>query len=95
MDDVGAAQELLDDGGDDAGGEREADQREDVDCLSSPSFQGRRPAIISTMAVATMAMEGRMKLRRMERRVVERQASSGPIPVRKSRNRPMGMLTRL
>ena len=36
-----------------------------VDCMSSPSFQGRSPATISTMAVTAMAIDGRMKLRRM------------------------------
>ena len=66
-----------------------------VDCMSSPSFHGRRPKTISPTAVTAMAMDGRMKLRRMERSEVERQANSGPMPVRKSRNSPMGMLTRL
>ena len=66
-----------------------------VDCMSSPSFHGRSPAIISTTAVTAIAIDGSTKLRRIERSVVERHASSGPMPVRNSRNSPMGMFTRL
>ena len=95
-DDAGAAEELGRDGGDDAGAEGEGNQREDAwRACRRRRVQGRMPAIMRTTAVATMAMPGRMKLRRMARREVERQASSGPTPVRKSRKRPMGTLTRL
>src|SRR5580698_2428583 len=47
------------------------------------------------MAVVTMAALGRIKLRRMLLKEALRHARSGPIPVRKSRKRPIGRATRL
>src|ERR1700678_3850526 len=47
------------------------------------------------MAVVTMAALGRIKLRRMLLNDALRHARSGPIPVRKRRNRPIGSATRL
>src|SRR5882724_4851936 len=63
--------------------------------MSSDAPQGRTPATISATAVPTTAIQGRIKLRRTERREVERHASSGPTPVRKSRKMPIGTATRL
>jgi hypothetical protein len=51
--------------------------------------------MMSTIVVTMIAMQGRTKLRRMARSEVDRQASSGPTPVRKSRKMPMGTATRL
>src|ERR1700748_1740035 len=47
------------------------------------------------MAVTTIAAVGRMKFRRMLLKDALRQASSGPMPVRKRRKSPMGSATRL
>src|SRR5277367_7168516 len=47
------------------------------------------------MAVTTIAAVGRIKLRRTLLKEALRQANSGPIPVKKSRKRPMGSATRL
>ena len=91
-DDVGAAQKLGRNGGDDAGGEREGNQR--IEAWPDRS-RGEALPRCRTIAVVTMAAAGRMKLRRMLLKDALRQASSGPTPVRKSRNRPMGMATRL
>ena len=40
-------------------------------------------------------MLGKIKFRRIDRSDVDRQASNGPIPVRNSRNNPIGKFTRL
>ena len=42
-----------------------------------------------------IAILGKIKFRRIDRSEVDRQASSGPIPVRNSRNNPTGNSTRL
>src|ERR1039458_5322677 len=53
------------------------------------------PPIINKIAVSTASDVGTTKLRRTRSSEVWRHASSGPMPVRNSRNSPMGTFTRL
>src|ERR1039458_1254761 len=53
------------------------------------------PAAIRAPTSTTEAMPGYMKLRRRLSVEVRRQANSGPTPVRKRRNSPMGTIRRL
>src|ERR1039457_1546833 len=53
------------------------------------------PAAKSATTSTSEAMPGHWKLRRRLSAEVLRQAKSGPTPVRKSRNRPIGTIRRL
>src|SRR5579863_10716608 len=56
---------------------------------------GFTPRAMARIKAAHKAITGRMKFFLTLRSEVARQGSSGPIPVRNSRNSPMGMASRL